>query len=105
MLLQPYAILCKSQKNETVGSHPKIHASIPQVNADLWQRIEETLRQMETDIFAPNLGTHKLSGKFYGLQSCSCGYDCRVVFFIEQNMEMNSEVIVLLDIGMHDEVY
>jgi mRNA interferase YafQ len=74
-------------------------------NADLQQRLEETLRQMETDIFAPNLGTHKLSGKFNGLQSCSCGYDCRVIFSIEQNMEMNSEVIVLLDIGTHDEVY
>lgn len=73
-------------------------------NADLQQRIEETLQQMEADVFAPNLGTHKLSGKFIGLQSCSCGYDCRVIFSIEQDMEM-SEVIVLLDIGTHDEVY
>ena len=74
-------------------------------NAGLQQRIEETLQQMEADVFALNLGTHKLSGKFNGLQSCSCGYDCRVVFSIEQDMEMNSEVIVLLDIGTHDEVY
>jgi mRNA interferase YafQ len=74
-------------------------------NADLQQHIEETLQQMEADVFAPNLGTHKLSGKFNGLQSCSCGYDCRVIFSIEQEMEMNSEVIVLLDIGTHDEVY
>jgi mRNA interferase YafQ len=74
-------------------------------NADLQQRIEETLQQTETDIFATNLGTHKLSGKFNGLQSCSCGYDCRVIFSIEQDMETNSEVIVLLDIGTHDEVY
>lgn len=74
-------------------------------NAELQQSIEETLLQMETDVFAPSLGTHKLSGKLNGFQSCSCGYDCRIVFYIEKNAENNSEVIVLLDIGTHDEVY
>lgn len=74
-------------------------------NADLQQRIENTLRQMEADVSIPSLGTHKLSGKFDGLQSCSCGYDCRVVFSIEQDTESGREVIVLLDIGTHDEVY
>lgn len=74
-------------------------------NPEIQQGIEETLQQMEVDVFAPNLGTHKLSGKLEGLQSCSCGYDCRVLFAIEQETETNSEVIVLLDIGTHDEVY
>jgi hypothetical protein len=31
MSLQRYASLCKSQKNETVGSDSKIQTSIPQV--------------------------------------------------------------------------
>ncbi|MGB6296529.1 MAG: type II toxin-antitoxin system mRNA interferase toxin, RelE/StbE family [Rivularia sp. (in: cyanobacteria)] len=74
-------------------------------NANLQQRIEDTLEQMEVDVFAANLGTHKLSGKLEGLQSCSCGYDCRIVFSIEQDAETDSEVIVLLDIGTHDQVY
>ena len=74
-------------------------------NAELQQRIEDTLQQMEADVFAPALGTHKLSGKLDGLQSCSCGYDCRVVFSIELDAETNSEAIVLLDIGTHEEVY
>ncbi|MFB2878146.1 type II toxin-antitoxin system YafQ family toxin [Floridanema aerugineum] len=74
-------------------------------NVDLQQRIEDTLQQMEADVFAPALATHKLSGKFDGLQSCSCGYDCRIVFSIEIDTETKSEVIVLLDIGTHDEVY
>ncbi|MHC5773773.1 type II toxin-antitoxin system RelE/ParE family toxin [Nostoc sp.] len=74
-------------------------------NAELQQRIEDTLLEMEADVFAPALGTHKLSGKLDGLQSCSCGYDCRVVFSIELDAETNSEAIVLLDIGTHDEVY
>ncbi len=72
---------------------------------ELQQRIEDTLQQMEADVFAPGLGTHKLSGKLDGLQSCSCGYDCRVVFSIELDAETNTEAIVLLDIGTHDEVY
>ena len=74
-------------------------------NTDLQQHIEITLQQVEADLFAPSLGTHKLSGKLEGLQSCSCGYDCRIVFPIEQDPETASEVIVLLDIGTHDEVY
>ncbi|MBE9227871.1 type II toxin-antitoxin system mRNA interferase toxin, RelE/StbE family [Phormidium sp. LEGE 05292] len=74
-------------------------------NVDLQQRIEDTLQQMEADVFAPALATHKLSGKFDGLQSCSCGYDCRIVFSIELDTETKIEVIVLLDIGTHDEVY
>jgi mRNA interferase YafQ len=74
-------------------------------NNALQQRIEYTLEQMEADVFSSNLGTHNLSGKLEGLQSCSCGYDCRIVFSIEQDPETNSEVIILLDIGTHDEVY
>ena len=74
-------------------------------NTDIQQRIEDTLQQMEVDVFVPNLGTHKLRRKLDGLQSCSCGYDCRIVFSIEQDTETDSEVIILLDIGTHDEVY
>ena len=73
-------------------------------NINLQQRIEDTLQQMEADVFAPNLGTHKLSGNLDCLQSCSCGYDCRIVFSIEQDTATDSEVIVLLDIGTHGEV-
>jgi mRNA interferase YafQ len=49
-------------------------------NQDLQERIEEAIIAMENDVFATNLGTHKLEGKLSGLLSCSCGYDCRIVF-------------------------
>lgn len=71
----------------------------------LQYHLEDVLREMEIDISAGNLGTHKLSGKLKGLQSCSCGYDCRIVFSIERDPESKSDVIILLDIGTHDEVY
>jgi len=71
----------------------------------LQSRIEETLRQMNADVFAPSLSAHKLSGKLSGLWGCSCGYDRRIVFSIETDPETRKEVILLLDIGTHDEVY
>ena len=71
----------------------------------LRQRIDDTLRQLEKDVFAPSLSVHKLSGTLSGLWACSCGYDCRIIFSIESDPASNEEVIVLLDIGTHDEVY
>jgi mRNA-degrading endonuclease YafQ of YafQ-DinJ toxin-antitoxin module len=35
---------------------------------------------MEQDVFATDLGTHKLSGDLLGLRDVSCGYDCRISF-------------------------
>jgi mRNA interferase YafQ len=66
---------------------------------ELRQRIEVVIEQMAVDVFAPVLETHLLKGKLEGFQSCSCGYDCRILFRIEE------EEIILLDIGTHDEVY
>ena len=59
---------------------------------NLQARIEETLQQMETDLFASNLAT-------------SCGYDCRIIFSMEKDDETGEEVLVLLNIGSHDDVY
>ena len=74
-------------------------------NTKLQQQIEETLSKMESDLFEHSLGTHKLCGELEGLQSCSCGYDCRIVFSVQQDKMTKTETIVLLDIGTHDEVY
>lgn len=74
-------------------------------DARLQKCVEDTLMQMQEDVFAASLGTHKLSGTLEGLRACSCGYDCRIVFSIERNLVGDREFIVLLDIGTHDEVY
>ena len=74
-------------------------------DARLQKRVEDTLMQMQEDVFAASLGTHRLSGPLEGLRACSCGYDCRIVFSTERNPAGGGEVIVLLDIGTHDEVY
>jgi mRNA-degrading endonuclease YafQ of YafQ-DinJ toxin-antitoxin module len=40
-----------------------------------------------------------------GFWASSCGYDCRVIFSLENDPSNGLEVILLLDIGTHDEVY
>jgi mRNA interferase YafQ len=74
-------------------------------NTRLQKHIEDTLLQMQEDVFATSLGAHKLSGTLEGLRACSCGYDCRIIFTIEQHPASGDQVIVLLDIGTHNEVY
>jgi addiction module RelE/StbE family toxin len=74
-------------------------------NPQLQKRLEATIAQVEMDVFHPSLGTHKLSGSLAGYWACSCGYDCRIVFAIESAIDSDEEVIILLDIGKHDEVY
>ena len=75
------------------------------MNAILKQAIDEAIKQMALDVFAPSVETHKLSGKLFKAFSCSCGYDCRIVFTIERCESTSDEVIVLHDVDTHDEVY
>ncbi|MBW1615388.1 MAG: type II toxin-antitoxin system mRNA interferase toxin, RelE/StbE family [Deltaproteobacteria bacterium] len=72
-------------------------------NKKLQKQIEDTIEQMQEDIFSTTLNTHKLIGNLEGLRASICGYDCRIVFSLEHNSAI--EVIILLDIGRHDEVY
>ena len=74
-------------------------------NPRLQEQIEATLRRMEQNVFAADLGTHKLSGDLLGLRACSCGYDCRILFSLEKDAQTGGEVIVLLCVGTHDEIY
>jgi mRNA interferase YafQ len=70
-------------------------------NSVLEERVRKTLEQMTEDVFFASLGTHKLDGNLDGIYACYCGYDCRVLFSIEPD----SELIILLDVGNHDDVY
>ena len=51
------------------------------------------------------LKTHKLSGWLKGLWACSVEYDCRIVFTLEPDPDTGDDMIVLIDLGSHDEVY
>ncbi len=75
-------------------------------NADLKASIAKALLKLEVDAYDSTLKTHKLSGKLVAYMACSCGYDCRIIFTIEKDLvNPKAEIILLLDIGTHDDVY
>ena len=68
--------------------------------------IAKALHKIQSDAYDPALRTHKLSGKLAACLACSCGYDCRIIFTIEKDLSnAEAEIILLLDIGTHDDVY
>ena len=72
---------------------------------NLREDIEDTLRLLIEDHFAPQLETHKLKGKLSGSWACSAGYDLRIIFDFIKNEKQKEDDIFLLEIGTHDEVY
>lgn len=74
-------------------------------NPDLKSKIFDVLERLEIHPFDPVLKTHKLHGRLDGLWSCWVEYDCRIVFTFSSLPDSNEELIVLIDIGTHNEVY
>jgi addiction module RelE/StbE family toxin len=74
-------------------------------NPGLQEKIFLILDKLLADPFDPQLKTHKLHGKLAGLWACQVEYDCRIVFTFEKDFDDQNDLIVLVDIGKHDEVY
>ena len=74
-------------------------------NPTLQDRIFQVLDRLAEDPFYPTLKTHKLSGQLEGLWACWVEYDCRIVFAFEPDPDKGEDMIVLIDLGTHDEVY
>jgi addiction module RelE/StbE family toxin len=74
-------------------------------NPRLQERLLEVVQTLAQDPFDPELKTHKLRGQLEGLWACWVDYDCRIVFAFELDPAGGDDVIVLADIGSHDDVY
>lgn len=72
---------------------------------DLRSVIEAVLRQLTENPFHPTLHSHKLKGQLSGVWACSVEYELRILFEFVRDTEAGDEVILLLTIGNHDEVY
>lgn len=59
----------------------------------------ETLNRLSEDPFNSLLHTHALTGNLKGKYACSLTHELRIVF------KLRSDIVHLLDIGNHDEVY
>jgi len=71
----------------------------------LKDRIFVVLERLAEDPFHPELKSHKLSGQLSGLWACWVEYDCRVIYAFEPDPNTGEELIILIDVGSHDEVY
>ncbi len=58
---------------------------------------------MEENVFDPRLRSHELKGDLSGIWASSGGYDVRIVFRFVHTPD--AEMIALLSIETHDEVY
>ena len=74
-------------------------------NSILQEKIFSALEKLSKQPFDPELKTHKLHGKLMGLWACQVEYDCRIIFTFEKEPDTEKNLIVLVDIGKHDEVY
>ncbi|NCC26010.1 MAG: type II toxin-antitoxin system mRNA interferase toxin, RelE/StbE family, partial [Deltaproteobacteria bacterium] len=74
-------------------------------NPLLRQKLFDALGILCMDPFSPSLKSHKLHGKLEGLWACRADYDCRIVFSFEMDQDSGDDLIVLIDVGKHDEVY
>ncbi len=71
----------------------------------LKESILSALDALSENPFHPRLRTHKLSGKLQELWACWVEYDCRIIFAFEPDPSRGEDLIVVVDIGSHDEVY
>jgi mRNA interferase YafQ len=74
-------------------------------NPQLQDKILAVLELLGNDPFTPSLKSHKSTGQLQGLWSCSVAYDCRIIFAFKKDSVTEENLIVLIDIGSHDEVY
>jgi mRNA interferase YafQ len=63
------------------------------------------LRRMAENLNDSRLKTHHLSGPLAGLHACSAGYDCRIVFAKQKHQKTGADVLLLINIASHEEVY
>jgi len=69
-------------------------------SAALTTKFESKIKIFENDPFNPALRTHKLSGILKEYWAFSIDKDLRVIFRF-----INSNTVLFIDIGTHDEVY
>jgi mRNA interferase YafQ len=74
-------------------------------NPQLENRIFTVLEILENDPLASTLKSHKLRGNLEGLWACWVEFDCRIIFTFAEDDDTKEQLIVLIDIGSHDEVY
>ena len=87
--------------NRFKRSYKKYVRKFPQ----LQENIDKIISLLSENPFSHNLITHKLSGELFELYACKCGYDCRIIFSLEDIPTEKEKIILLIDICTHEDVY
>lgn len=87
------------RKIEYAPSYLKKAKKIGKAHPDLKPLYIKTVKRLSEDPFNPLLHTHELTGELKGKYACSFTYELRIVF------RLYDDIVHLLDIGTHDEVY
>ena len=77
-------------------SFKKLFKNKPKLEKVFWSKTNTFIKNP----YHPSLKTHKLTGELKHLWSFSVEYDCRVIFYFEEENK-----IVFTAIGNHDAVY
>ena len=75
------------------------------VDRRLAGRVLDVIEGVVVDPFEERFRVHKLHGALDGLWAAWVEYDCRIVSSFEANPGGGEDMIVLVDLGSHDEVY
>jgi len=68
-------------------------------NPSIKKAYDELYVKLSNNPFDPTLHTHALTGDLKGKYACSLTHELRVIF------RLYDDIVHLLDIGSHDEVY
>ncbi|MBI5193003.1 MAG: type II toxin-antitoxin system mRNA interferase toxin, RelE/StbE family [Nitrospirae bacterium] len=79
--------------------YKRAHKAFIKKHPELKDNIEERLNLLQENPQDPSLKNHRLTGQLKGLHAISISYEYRLVFKTE------GEIIYLLNIGIHDDVY
>lgn len=71
------------------------------LSANLKIRVDSVLERFIKDPLDPSLLNRNLQGKLKGFKSIKAGFDLRIIFKEEKGYVL----VLLIDLGKHDEVY
>lgn len=79
----------------------KFDKKYKKLSDNLKSNIDVALEKFIHNPFDPSLLNHNLQGRLKGLKSIRAGFDLRIIF----KEERGYIVVILLDVGKHDQVY
>ncbi len=84
-----------------VITHKKFRKSLEKLTPNQKARVSEALKLFRKNPYDPQLENHPLHGKQRCRRAVSAGGDLRIIF-LERN---NYEVVQLITVGTHNQVY